>query len=87
MHNMVHIIKASWKSDQHCTLAGTLALDTLLSMDFLFFRLGVAEVGVLDGVYKVGVLSPPSSALPFLGGWYRGGRVVSSRNGESSFQQ
>ena len=49
-----------------------------MSLDLLFFRLGVTEVGVLAGVDTVGVLSPASSALPFLGGWYRGGRVVSS---------
>ena len=63
-----------------CTFVDTLALETLFtSMDFLFLGLGVTEVGVLaDGVDTVGVLSPPSSALPFLGGWYRGGRVLSS---------
>ena len=72
------IFKFSFNQFLH-TFEGTLALETLFeSMDFLFFRLGVTEVGVLAGVDTVGVLSPPSSALPFLGGWYRGGRVVSS---------
>ena len=62
---------SKWQKRSHLiTLVRTLALDIRLSIDFLFFETtGVVEVGVLEGDDAVGVFSPPSSALPFLGGW------------------